>query len=131
MWSIALLKNTLKVPPAARQELFQASEASGSEIWYTEKAVTDSKGIIQFNYDHMEHMDFLWNEEFQNILKAHCAKGSVRFGSLEGDNKGKFWGYYFDGKGGMRETYGSLTWHRRHPRPEPRVVPKPSPDPWT
>jgi hypothetical protein len=107
MWSIAVTENTVKISKKCADELF-ACQSYGGEIWYGREAVT-YQGKLCFNEDHMEHMDFLsHNEKIRAILKKHKVKGDICFGSLEGDNAGSFWGYRFDGRGGMQELVGQL-----------------------
>jgi hypothetical protein len=106
MWSISVLDNNVKVSKKAAREL----SAIDSYRWGSVKEVVDEKGILIFNSDHMEHMDFLHEDSVVEVLCKNKAKGRATFGSLDGDNCGQFWGYEFDGKGGMRRLRGSLTW---------------------
>jgi len=106
-WHIQEIENTVEVSDEIAQELFDA-QAYTDEYWYDlEDVVYD--GLLTFSTDHMEHMDYLWNEEFQKILKKHKVKGRICFASYEGDNNGEFWGYEFDGKGNMVELVGTQT----------------------
>lgn len=143
-WSIAEIKNTVKISKKCAQELFDLDaylfcticekkmsellpgeepwdfycyekdhETTASKLgnlWDSPEEVTcDSK--LSFNIDHMEWMDYIANsEEIKTTLKKHKVKGDICFGSLEGDNAGSFWGYRFDGKGGMKTLTGELTW---------------------
>ena len=59
----------------------------------------ENEYYLMFISDHMEHMDYLWNESIINKLKEMKVKGDITFGSLDGDNAGDNWGYRFDGKG--------------------------------
>jgi len=80
------------------------------EIWDDRSDVT-YEGKLAFNPDHQEHMDYLGNNpKLNKVLQKHKVKGDICFGSLEGDNAGSFWGYRFDGKGGMQELEGKLSW---------------------
>lgn len=107
MWSIGEVVNTVHITKECAKELFEAQEYEG-EIW-TELEDVEYKGKLSFNDDHMEHMDFLGtNEKMVEILKKHKVKGDICFGSLEGDNRGQFWGYRFDGKGRMKKLVGHL-----------------------
>jgi len=112
-WQIALLENKIKVSSKVAKELFDLSEKDLSEIWYSENDVTDENDVLQFNPDHMEHMDYLWDVEYQKILKRNKIKGRALFGDLDGDNFGTFWGYEFDGKGGMKLLEGKLSWSEK------------------
>ncbi len=107
-WNIAELDNTVVVDDACAKDLFEAQEYE-QELWYEVDEVAD-EGQLMFIEDHMEHMDYLWREHIQAILQKHNVEGTVTFGSLEGDNAGSFWGYQFDGKGGMEKIKGTLSW---------------------
>lgn len=106
-WSIECLVNTVQVTMDCAEELFQVGEPEG--YFYSIDDVSHN-GKLSFNPDHMEHMDFIGDEEIQKVLKHHKVQGDIRFGSLEGDNRGKFWGYRFDGLGHMVPLEGELTW---------------------
>lgn len=108
-WSIENLVNEVKISPQCAKELFGAQEYE-QEIWYELKDVT-YKGKLTFNPDHLEHMDYVHLPHIQEALLKHKVKGDICFGSLEGDNAGEFWGYRFDGKGGVQSLKGTLQWH--------------------
>jgi len=108
MWHIELIDNTVKVSKKLAKELFASQDYSGQHWEELDDVV--SEGKLDFNYDHFEHMDFLWNEDVQKVLCGAKVKGKVTFGSMDGDNSGKFWGYEFDGKGGFRELKGEVVW---------------------
>lgn len=112
-WRIALLENNIKVTSKVAKELFDLSEKNLSEIWYSEEDVADENDILQFNCDHMEHMDYLWNVDYQKILKKNKIKGRALFGDLDHDTFGEFWGYEFDGRGGMKLLEGKLSWSEK------------------
>lgn len=105
MWSIGLVKNTVKISEECVKELFEAQGCD--EIWYDEEDVSFD-GKLYFDCDHMEHMDYLGREEIQNVLKKHKVEGIVLFCSADGDNSGTFWGYEFDGAGGLVSHYADL-----------------------
>lgn len=110
--SIAVVENTVLVPNECRDELY---EAYGNEIWSSEEDVTDESGKLIFSVDNYEHMDYL-NGGYPmiiEILKRYEVEGDICFGSLEGDNAGEFWGYRFDGKGGMKKLRGRLVWDEK------------------
>lgn len=112
-WSISELENTVKITPKVAKELFKLQEdLAVDELWSDVDDVTYD-GFLTFNGDHMEHMDFLWDENVQAVLRKNKVKGDICFGSLEGDNSGSFWGYRFDGKGGMKELEGTLNWNEK------------------
>ncbi len=110
-WRIGIIKNTVEISKKCARALFKAQSPKG-EIWNELEDVT-YKGKLSFNDDHGEWMDFLGsgnNEKFIGVLKKHEAMGDICFGSLEGDNAGSFWGYRFDGKGGMQKLIGEVTY---------------------
>lgn len=83
-WQINKVKNTLKFNEECAKELVPVLV---EDVAYDEN---DAINIVQggqfyFNPDHLEHMDFLWNEKIQKILNKHKAKGEVCFSSEEGD----------------------------------------------
>lgn len=109
-WSIGLIENTVRISQKVAKQLFKLQEDNKTdELWYSEDDVV-YEGKLQFNGDHMEHMDYIWREEVQSVLRKNKVEGSICFGSLEGDNADSFWGYRFDGKGGMRELKGTIEW---------------------
>ncbi len=112
-WSIAETINTVEISEECAKELFKDQERSETgEIWYELEEVTN-EGKLTFNSDHMEHMDFLQDNTFTDILRKHKVNGDICFGSLEGDNSGSFWGYRFNGEGGMVELVGRVIYEER------------------
>ncbi len=110
-WTISNTVNTVLVSRTCAKELF---EAQNEEIWYSPDEVT-LNGRLSFNPDHAEWMDWLANQDaLVEILKKHRVKGDICFGSSKGDNAGKFWGYSFDGLGGMTELVGRVVYEERH-----------------
>lgn len=109
MWRIHNTVNTVKVSKKCAQELFR-SVTRNTGFWNDVSEVTDRDGVLIFNEDHYEHMDFLWLEEIQKVLLKHKVKGDICFASLEGDNAGSFWGYRFDGKGGGVKLDGEIVY---------------------
>lgn len=108
-WTIVEMENTVKVSKKVAKELFDAQEYE-EEIWYEASEVVGKGDRLVFNRNHAEHMDYLDNESIQKILKKNRVKGRVCFGSLEGGIADSFWGYEFDGLGGMVELRGGITW---------------------
>jgi len=95
-WSINLIENTVQISQECASDLFNAGKEIG--IWYDEEEVSKD-GNLRFNPDHMEHMDYLCNDEITAVLEQHKVNGEVTFCSYEGDNAGSYWGYRFkDGK---------------------------------
>ena len=111
-WSIANVVNEVKISKKCARDLFEVQEATSDELWYSPDGVTNN-GKLTFDPDHMEHMDYLYNEDIQKVLLKYKVKGDICFGSLDGDNAGSFWGYRFDGKGGMSTLEGKLEWYVR------------------
>jgi hypothetical protein len=109
-WRINLVKNTVKINSGVALDLYNCG-ADVCFCWEEECDFPMLQGIIYggklvFNPDHMEHMDYVWQPEVLAVLKKHKVKGDVCFSSNDGDNKGKKWGYRFDGMGGMVELKG-------------------------
>lgn len=115
-WSIALLENTVEVSAKIAEELVKAQSYKG-EFWSNGFEVT-YKGKLYFNPDHSEHMDFLTDEKLLEVLTKNKVEGRICFASLEGDNRGEFWGYEFDGKGAVHALVGSLVFQRKIVEPE-------------
>lgn len=110
-WVIVELENTVNISESIAKELFDSQEYQG-EIWYDENEVM-YKNRLCFYEDHQEYMDYVHKEHIQEVLKRNKVEGVIKFGSLEGENAGDFWGYEFDGKGGMKELVGEVKWSSR------------------
>lgn len=110
-WHIHCVENTVKVTPELVQELI-LSETEIGFTWQDEGAdpirEVTRHGVLPFNSDHMEHMDYVWDKDVQRVLKRHKVKGSIAFVSHDGDNRNTQWSYTFDGKGGMKEVRGPI-----------------------
>lgn len=104
-WRIHCLENNLLVPKKAINALFKACD----DYWYDKENILNSNGFLRLNYDALEHMDPVSNPEIQEVLKKYKAKGSILFGSLDGDNAGDFWGYRF-ANGKMENLSGNIHW---------------------
>lgn len=114
MWSTECLVNTVNIPNECKHDLFDEAQDYEEELWNDLDEVTDENGRLSFNPDHMESMDYLGtHDKALAILKRYKVEGDVCFGSLEGDNAGSFWGYRFDGKGGMQYLKGCLVWKEK------------------
>jgi len=112
-WSIAVIDNTVKINKEIVKDLIKAQSYDG-EILYEEDVdyfFDEETGTIQFDSDAMEHMDWVGDSDFHSVLQEHKVKGVIKFGSLDGDNFGEFWGYSFDGQGGMCKIEGRLVWN--------------------
>lgn len=109
MWSIAELENTIMITEECAKDLFENGQEYEEEIWWdVENVAYDGK--LYFDPDHQEHMDYLWREKVQEILKEHKVEGEVCFADVEGDSSGSFWGYRFDGQGNLENLKGKVVW---------------------
>lgn len=118
-WHIHEVKNDVVINKKIARELFDTLKrwdfgdpVTEHDILDGGVAFTDSDGTLKlyFNSDDMEHMDFVWEEKAQEILKKHKVKGDICFSSGEGDNAGGAWGYRFDGNGGMVKLVAETQW---------------------
>lgn len=117
-WHINLVENTLVVPKKAALEILSSEENEIAGVLRDYdfdkpaedflRELVDGDGHLVFNSDHMEHMDFVWEESVIEALKKHKAKGDVVFCSHDGDNRGQMWSYHFDGKGGYEHRSGKM-----------------------
>lgn len=105
-WHIELLEDTVKVPKAAVKDL--DTWAQENDLIYEGDSLV-RKGKLEFNPDHMEHMDYVWQEEFLEIAKKHKFNGDITFTSADGDNSGSNWGYRFK-DGEMKNLTGKVVW---------------------
>lgn len=116
-WRIALVKNEPVISKNCALDLFMAQlhlpEETG-DVWNDEDEVTYN-GKLAFNSDHREHMDFLHDDDcgLADILCKHKVKGDICFADTEAHTEGRFWGYRFDGNGGMKRLRGRLVWEER------------------
>lgn len=121
-WKISVIENTAKVPLDAREGVarqiiklkpfyytercYKAYEETFADTADTAKVIDLVFGkrwgddpepdTILFDPDNQEHMDHVTRSpEICVILAASGAVGRILFGSLEGDNRGKFWGVEF------------------------------------
>jgi NAD-dependent DNA ligase len=109
-WNIGTLDNTVKISAKCAKDLFETQKKRDVGIWYALSDVV-YEGHVTFNSDHAEWMDWLGHEEvLVQVLLRHKVKGDICFGSMEGDNAGSFWGYRFDGEGGMTKLEGMVAW---------------------
>lgn len=107
-WYIQEGKNEVEISRKCAEELFEAQAYEG-ELWDSADDVAPD-GRLAFNADHMEHMDYLaTNEAMVAVLCKHKVRGDICFESHEGDNAGEYWGYRFDGQGGMKPLVGRCT----------------------
>ncbi len=108
MWRIESTVNTVRVSKKCVSDLFKIGKSL--RMWGDIGSVASKDGELYFNPDHFEHMDYLNEEALLKVLLKHKAKGDICFGSLEGDNAGSYWGYRFDGKGGVVELVGEVAY---------------------
>lgn len=96
-WLIGEMDNTVIITKKCEKDLQKAAYKIGALYDPSDMIVEDGK--IWFDPDSAEHMDFIDNDEILAVLEKHKVDGRITFGSLDGDNAGKFWGYDFnDGK---------------------------------
>lgn len=107
-------QNTLKITRECAEELY----FNGLHEYYWPEDDEDSRlrqvydektGLIEFDTDAMEHQDFLFRDDVQDILEKHKASGEVLWTSADGDNCGSNWGYRFV-KGKCTKLKALLTW---------------------
>lgn len=119
-WHIKLVTNTVEINKQIAKDL----ATCGADITYTWESESEELGLdildhvglffdedsklLIFNDDHMEHMDYISQQEVQDVLCAHKVKGTIGFISHEGDNQGEIWGYVFDGNGGCEKVDGAI-----------------------
>lgn len=107
-WKIGLIKNEVEISEACATELQEwLNRTLGYDGGEADPVVYEGK--INFNEDHGEGMDFLFDKAAQQILRKHDARGDICFGSLEGDNAGQFWGYRFNGKAAVIKLIGHVS----------------------
>lgn len=113
-WSIYEMVNTVdNIPNECIHDLFDEAQDYEGQIWADPKEVVDERGLLRFDPELMEHMDYLANDKAIRVLKRYEVEGDICFGSLEGDDAGEFWGYRFDGKGGMKKLKGRIVWEEK------------------
>lgn len=94
-WKIGVRENTLRMSDEVFNALATAAENEGNYIGMY-------NGLIEFDDNAMEWMDFLYNDWAIEILNDPSVNGDVVFASTEGDNSGDIWGYRF--KNGKMST---------------------------
>lgn len=107
-WHISLIENTVVVPPACAEDLLRLDVFEG---WArTVDDLRTEAGHLVFFHDWMEHMDYIGDPEVLGALLRHNARGDICFGSLDGDNAGRFWGYRFTDEG-VTGLNGVVVWN--------------------
>jgi hypothetical protein len=107
MWSIALIDNTVAIDAKCAEALYD--QYGGLADWDEDDlAYLKEGGRLYFNSDHYEHMDYVGHSVVLAVLKEHKVNGDITFGSLEGDNAGRFWGYRFK-NGNLTRLKGTVT----------------------
>lgn len=118
-WKIHCTKNTVSIPSSSLTEAFVAQMlADGCDFDWQDRSsfALPSKGnfTLQFNPEHMEHMDWLSYKELRTLVARAGAQGEVCFTSFEGDNHHQKWRYVFEG-GKCRRYRTHLVGSRRRP----------------
>jgi hypothetical protein len=109
-WRITLVKNDVKISKVTAKAVWEATAHRGeSDVFFNLEEVS-REGKLTFNSDHMEHMDYLSNTKVQTALKAAKVTGEICFADTDSGADPSFWGYRFDGKGGMKRLSGSIVW---------------------
>lgn len=106
-WRTHVITNTVVVSNDVAKKLLTCG-AEVTTYWEDVDDVVKNDHLV-FIEDTMEHMDFLWEKEIQEVLKNARVEGDICFGRLEGDRAPRFWGYRFDGKGSMVELIGHIS----------------------
>lgn len=140
-WNIAQIENTAAVPLDKREEVARwlvknradAFAVRAYEVYdddFAEAAPahvvlglvfgnqhdpnTPAPDTLYFDSDNMEHMDYItYDDEGCRFLASVGTRGRITFGSLEGDNNGRFWGVEF-ASGHYRKltaTLQSIQWN--------------------
>jgi hypothetical protein len=118
-WSISLLENSISFNESGVAAFNAFASENGLE-----EATENADGLyeVTFEPDHMEHMDFVWKEEFLDTMKIGKANGRALFGSLEGDNSGEFWGYSFEDGKMVKLVGSSIEWDWEKPKRRKRTA---------
>lgn len=126
MSSIHVLVNEVVITTETAEALWRAIavECAGDEapeigvkgglynpVWEDGAYQVMCQDRIAFDLDHGEHIDYFEDyPELVEVLKMNRVRGDICFGALEGRRRGEFWGYRFDGVGGMTKLVGQLVW---------------------
>lgn len=121
-WSIALIQNTVVVPEEERMAVAKKLIKVTDKFWDVDETISGVDamnavfygGKLEFDGDDMEHMDYVTgNDEACAALAAAGATGRLTFGSLEGDNRGTFWGVEFASGHyrRLRATTADINWN--------------------
>ena len=120
MWSISLINNSVKLNRKQALDLaknsnyisivgdYETPHFDNDDALLTSMFKKSGKTYFQLMFipDHMEHMDYI--HQISNSLKQLKVKGDITFGSMDGDNSGRFWGFRFDGTGNMKHLVGNV-----------------------
>ena len=120
MWSISNIDNTVKLSKKQALELTKISKYMSIvgdyyEVLHMVWNKPDLEFIFSRFFKHFCQKIFIirkdrdYVSQIADSLKQLKVKGDITFGSMDGDNSGQFWGYRFDGKGGMKSLVGSLS----------------------
>ena len=122
MWKIELLENEVELNKKFKEDFkkevkndkINSFPACDYKIYFKSGDIDEELfdcDYLFFNPDHFEHMDYLsTDEKVIELMKKHKLKGDIKFGCLDGDQFGQFWGYRFDGKGNMKHIKGKIVW---------------------
>ena len=108
-WHINLDENTLSLTKAQFKGLAEILCGEfGMDVDETLEIISETAPLLGFDYDAMEHMDYLHDPDVQSYLCTQKVKGIVCFSSNDGDNKGTYWSYTFDGAGNCTTDGGRI-----------------------
>lgn len=115
-WTIWEVTNTLKIPAKIRNN--PEFQKEFMEAWHEHHYEDDNidyiiseDGILYFNPDDMEHMDYLWQEEIQKVLKKWLRlKKPAEIGFISENEPTEPYGYRFMPDGTIVQLIGKIVW---------------------
>ena len=101
-WPVTEVYNSLKISKPIADLLFKA-QGENQELWRSVDEITTDDGLLSFNPEHGEHMDYLGSHEaIRAVLKRAGASGIVAFAARENGSETRYWGYEFTVKGWLK-----------------------------
>ena len=114
MWFVACVVNTVNIPNECKHDLFDEAQDQEEELWDNIDDVTDKSGLLNFNPDDGEDIDYLANHDnIIKVLKRYEVEGDICFVNFNDNAFFELWGYRFDGKGGMKKLEGKIVWEEK------------------
>lgn len=109
-WRVNVLEDRVKFPKKnVKKANCELLLIGGCGNYWHVNAIDEENYLILY-YDAMEHIDPFDMDGVLEVCTKYKAKGKLLFGSEEGDNKGDYWGYEFDGKGNVKYLKGGFVW---------------------